>query len=220
VLFIEHVFYDTIKDNSVKYLLDAIRFSPSLYNALYPRKTPWSIDSLYNELVFEKLRCNAFRKNENVYIGEYIAKSNHSLNPNAKAFIFDFKDEKEDFLLSFIAIITMKDIQSNEEISIKYNDSVNFGNNEVINDDTNLIFEINDDAKQFCLENIKIYQTSEDYAFCRTHQIGVYNGLFCYQSKIFYNDSFELYCKHLCIENTLERRKLWFENVFEEYSKF
>jgi hypothetical protein len=218
ILFIEHVFCDIIKDNSVKHLLNAIRFSPSLYNSLYPRTKTWSIDDLHNKLVFDKLQCNAFRKDDKVYIGNYITKTNHSLQANAKAFVFDYKDGKEDFPLSFIAIITIKDIQSNEEILIKYNDNINFGIKEEI-ENINLTYEIHDATKLVCIEKIQTYQTSEDYAFCRTHQIGVYNGLFCYQSKIFYNDSFESYCKHLGIENTLECRKSWFETVFEEYNK-
>jgi hypothetical protein len=222
ILLIEHVFCDNSKDISLKYILDAIRFSSKLYESLYPRNKSWNItDTLHpskedNELLIEKLKCNGFMKNGNVYIGEYVTKSNHSFNYNAKAFVFDMKDTKEEFPISYIAVISTQDIQCDKEIYIKYNDTIKFDENK--NENSLQPFKMNSVTKQECLQKIHTYQTTDSFYFCRTQQIGIYYGIFCYEESIFFNNTFDEYIENLNIKNNLKNRQLWFENIYNKYS--
>lgn len=223
VLLIEHVFCDNSNEPSLQFITDAIRFSPELYDSLYPRKESWNISSLNNPIVFEKIKNNAFKftieGNTKVYIGTYVTKSNHSLHYNAKAFIFDLQD-KENFPLSYIAIVATKNIKPEEEIFIKYNDVVKFNDDLSLSEEISLSKQnviLNSEAKTFCLNEIQNYQSTEDFSFCRTNQIGIYHGIFCYQDKIFFNDNFETFFRKLDKENTIENRKLWFESIYDKY---
>jgi hypothetical protein len=230
-LIVEQVFCDNSKNKSAKYILDAIRFSQELYDSLYPRTKKWNLeDMLYslesNNLILDKIKYNAFMKNNNVYIGEFVTKSNHNQNHNAKAFLFELQDEKTPYPLSYIVIVSTKDIKEYEEILIKYNDKVIFSQSEsliesftltkkesLILDET--LFDLNLELKQEILNKIKIYQSSDTFLYCRTNQIGIYYGAFCIGEKIFFNEKFEKYLKEKNIENTLENRRLWFENIYQ-----
>lgn len=224
VLLIEHVFCDNSNEPSLQLITDTIRFSPDLYNSLYPRKEPWNLSSLYNPIVFEKIKCNAFKFTKEdlakVYIGAYVTKSNHSQNFNAKAFIFDLQD-KENFPLSYIAIVATKNIKSKEEIFIKYNDNVKFNDDssspEEKTSSLNQNITLSSESKTFCFDEIQKYQSTDAFRFCRSNQIGIYYGIFCYQDKIFFNDNFESYCEKINKENTIEYRRLWFESIYSKY---
>lgn len=223
VLIVEQVFCDNSKDNSAKYILDAIRFDSNLYDSLYPRNEKWNIEDIlfslkHNNLILDKIKYNAFSINSNIYIGEYVTKSNHSQDCNAKAFLFDLKDEKESYPLSYIAIISTKDIEKDKHLLIKYNDKVIFEKNGNLSTAEN-IFEITDNLKQETLYKIRDYQDTGGFYSCRTNQLGVYYGAFCYEESIFFNDRFEKYMKELNIENTLENRRLWFETIYQKYNK-
>lgn len=225
ILLIEQVFCDNSKDKSSKYILDAIRFSPSLYDSLYPRTKKWNLEDMlysleHNNLIIDKIKYNAFMKNDNVYIGEFVTKSNHNQNHNAKVFLFELKDEKSPYPLSYIVIVSIKDIKEHEEVLIKYNDKVKFGQTFSLTETENSIldetlFNLNLESKQEILDKIKVYQCSKDFLYCRTNQIGVYYGGFCIEENIFFNARFEKYMKEKNIENTLENRKLWFENIYK-----
>jgi len=139
ILLVEHTFRDNFDSRNLKAVL---RYSEGLFNALYPRISPWSehlmlaepFDNEMAELVQAKIMYNGFgNESANVMVvGKDISSFNHSPTPNAKVFRQNMtlpavENGGEPVKVAFSSVVAIKNIRAGEEIFIKYNDVVKFG---------------------------------------------------------------------------------------------
>lgn len=198
ILLIEHCFTDLLDDP--KLMKGMIRYNKQLCDSLYPRVVPWSAEAMLgkelpeamNGVIFDKVRYNVFGFGNTVIIGNDISRFNHSMNPNAKVIrrthILPSTEEIEEFSFSYLAVLATKDIDAGEEIFIKYNNNLNYGDSspELIIEEIEAV-----DEKQPMVEVIiKQYMKKGTFAAIAAAQYAIYKGVYLTDEGITYTQRF------------------------------
>ena len=236
ILLVEHCMYRLLS-NPVDTLDRAVRYTPELYNSLYPRKYSWnsSIPSPKdctveeNENVKEKIICNAFQDGGVLILGKKIAWFNHSDKPNVHVIPlkmdFDF-----DLGACFMAVVAIKDIAECEELVCKYSDVIEFN---LLGAPVKLPSTSIKKVDWLSLvpdENMKIVKNYVD-AFIKTQtfkdvyirQIGLHHGLYNIRDEYVIDPRFIYYAKrNLNIDtyNVVEIIERWLDSVWEKLQSF
>ncbi len=117
LLLVEHVFTGTYDECQL-----IIRDNEYLFDIFHPRCLKWSEESeeTKDSTALVKVVRNCYGKNiDNLFIGDFMAKFNHSCMPNAVFFRAIGKKYNE-LQTNYIAVISTKKIIAGEEITINY----------------------------------------------------------------------------------------------------
>ena len=140
ILLFEHALCST----NINDISEGIRYSPELFNSLYPRTMEWS-ETMFTEtqssnqlpdILSEKVQKNCFSKNNTYYIGKDVTKFNHLEKPNALCRFIDIIDLGLPTNVAIMYIIAIKDIPVDEEILIWYGNAYFNENHEEVEYDT------------------------------------------------------------------------------------
>jgi hypothetical protein len=135
VLLVEHCMYRVLS-NPIDTLDRAVRYTPELYNSLFPRNYDWN-DSIpnpkecsveENENIKQKIICNVFQEGGVLILGKKITWFNHSDKPNMQAIPLNMGFDLG-LGACFMVIIAIKDIAEGEELVCKYSDVIQFSLN-------------------------------------------------------------------------------------------
>ncbi|XWV25013.1 putative SET domain-containing protein [Tupanvirus deep ocean] len=117
LLLIEHVYTGTSTDCHL-----LVRDNEFFYDSLCPRMTSWKDEKEEekDQVSLVKVVRNCIGKNlNNMFIGDYMSKFNHTCFPNS-AFFLAVSKNHHGLVTNYIALFSTKNIASGEEITINY----------------------------------------------------------------------------------------------------
>lgn len=125
------------KKDNLNILENSIRYDKELFNSLYPREVEWKEEYALSQigpdiisLITKKLNNNMFMDLDKYIIGNHISWFNHSNNPNSYVLPTIIDTRLELYFVVFL-VVSKKEIKQADEILIKYNDTINFTENEL-----------------------------------------------------------------------------------------
>jgi hypothetical protein len=232
VLLVEHCMYRVLS-NPIDTLDRAVRYTPDLYNSLYPRKYNWndsipnpkncSVDE--NENVKEKIVCNTFQEGGVLILGKKVAWFNHSDSPNIHIFPlkmdFDF-----DLAACFMIVVAIKDIAEGDELVCKYSDVVEFSLNGMPVRMPSTSIKKVDWQTLIPDENMKFVKNYVD-SYIKTHlfkcvyirQISLHHGLYQLREEHVVDPRFIYYAKrsiNIDTYDVVEIIERWIDNIWEK----
>jgi hypothetical protein len=231
ILLVEHTFRDNFDSRNLKAVL---RYSEGLFNALYPRISPWSeavmlaepFDNEMAELVQAKIMYNGFgNEGSNVMVvGKDISSFNHSPTPNAKVFRQNMtlpavENGGEPVKVAFSSVVAIKDIMAGSEIFIKYNDVVKFGSGVKSTSVDN--FAGDDLAVKNILGIIRKYMDGDTFAQVMSVQYAASVGLYLPNGIVIKNQRFldfikRVYDKH--VDGAFITK--WLTSIYTAFTKY
>jgi len=185
ILLIEHCCIDNMDRILLKGM---VRYDEELYNSLYPRTTLWDESTIYSEPLSEdihdilslKVVKNCFGEENTCILGNDISRFNHSSTPNATVFrqLVELTLNNEKIKIAFLYVIAVKDIKVNEELYIKYNNTIKFNTEEssTITDFEHMRIDT--------MPIIDQYMKKSKFAEVATIQYCMYKGLYLSQNQI------------------------------------
>ena len=190
IILMEHCFVAPFDDKTNK-TTHMVAWNIELFDSLFPRKEKWKEEFILNEnenkisqhindLIHEKITCNAFGYETNeLKIGNKASWINHNDNPNA--FCYEERVDKQlPIPIVCICLIALEDIKCGEEITISY------GNYAF--DDFGKVIKKEDDGKY--KKNYPTKQTKD--------------AIHCFFDNYLLTEEFkDLAVKHMCIDNGL-----------------
>lgn len=141
IILIEHCFCE---NNDQKVMMSLIKNHEFLFDSLHPRTIKWTDDIRNREddeiknILHQKLESNCFGSNGIIMLGNEVSYFNHSNEPNCKVYAKSLITAG--ITTRIVFVVSLKDIEPNEELFIEYNKTIKFGNEEknVVENITNL----------------------------------------------------------------------------------